>query len=69
MYTVGTAYILQGESNLKGVEYLENCIDLVERNNKEVKKKELYIHKGYAYNNIAMGKFWEFVQAASSSED
>ena len=61
MYTLGTAYILQGESNLTGVEYLEKCIDLVERNNKEAKWKEMFINKGYAYNNIAMGKFWEFV--------
>jgi len=32
-FTVGTAHVLQGDSNLKGVEILEKCYDLVDLNN------------------------------------
>ena len=68
-FTVGTAHTLQGDYNLKGAEILKNCLDLVDLNNQEVKMEGMKLNKGYALNNTAMSKFWEFVTLASVQDE
>lgn len=61
-HTLGTAYGLEGTSHEKSFECYDESLKVADQNNEEVTEPKAKISKGYALNNLGMGKFWYFME-------
>ena len=61
-HTLGTSLSLEGTSHEQSFKCYNESVKVAEEFNAENKVKEAKIQKGFALNNLGMGKFWYFME-------
>lgn len=63
-HTLGTAYGLEGTSHEQSFKCYNECLEIADKHNEKISKQEERIGKGYALNNLGIGRFWYFMEKA-----